>query len=31
MIKKIFNHCIKYDYRDLEKELRDRIIIRDKK
>ena len=31
MIEKIFNHCIKYDYKDLEKELRDRIIIREKK
>ena len=31
MIENFFNHCIKYDYKDLEKELRDRIIIREKK
>jgi transposase len=31
MITKIFIHSIKYDYKDLEKELRDRLIIKNQK
>ena len=31
MITKIFTHSINYDYKDLEKELRDRLIIKNKK
>jgi len=31
MITKIYNHSIYYDYKDLEKELRDRLIIKNQK
>ena len=29
-LTKIFNHSINYDYKNLEKELRDRLIIKEK-
>ena len=31
MITKIFIHSINYDYKDLEKELRDRLVIKNQK